>query len=377
MAPGGAAYEDVVAAFGTAVLGPHGTIDRAALGGLVFSDPAARSRLDALVHPRVREEEGRRAARCEAEGHEVLVSDAALLVEAGVHLRFDRLVVVHCRPDQQRQRLAARDGLSETAAQARIDAQMPIAEKRRFAHLDVDTSGAPAETDVAGDTLAGVLLTEARGPRRPPALVPERALGALAHGAGPGPRGLAPRPFLASATAQGGLEMSALAARLEPPGGRPWYRAARSGEGGPWPEVLAAPLALWALARGADDEWLVGAAASLARLTHDEGPAVAGACVAALAAWRVASAGSLRPLEDRSGEAEDRAHRWGGTNPAPRVRHALEAALAHPKDPAAARAQARSAAAEPAFAGALVGMVRGVAAAADEELVGIVRTLSG
>jgi dephospho-CoA kinase len=361
MAPGGAAYDAVVAAFGARILAPDGRIDRAALGGLVFSDPAARSRLDALVHPRVREEEATRTARLEAAGHGVVVSDAALLVEAGVHLRFDRLVVVHCAPEEQRRRLVARDGMTEDTARARVEAQMPIAEKRRFAHLEVDTSGSLSGTDEAAETLAGVLLTEARGPRPGGHFVAERALGALLYGGGPGPRGLDARRLLEAAAASGGLEMPALALRLEPPAPGPWYRVARPDETEPWPEALAAPLALWTLARGGDVEWLLGAAASLARLTHDGGAEVAGACLAALNAWEVASAGNLHPLEDRSGEAEDRARRWGGASPAPRVRRAFEAAVAHPADPAAAGAAAGAAGAEPALAAALVGLAKGVA----------------
>ena len=85
MAPGGSAHDDVVAAFGSRILAPDGSIDRKSLGAVVFSDPAARRRLDALVHPRVRAEEAERAARLEAAGEAVLVSDAALLVEAGHH----------------------------------------------------------------------------------------------------------------------------------------------------------------------------------------------------------------------------------------------------------------------------------------------------
>jgi len=167
--------------------------------------------------------------------------------------------------------------------------------------------------------------------------------------------------------------MPALVRRLEPPGTGPWYRVARPDEGGPWPEALAASLTLWALSRGADVEWLLGAAASLARLTHDDGEAVAGACQAALASHGVASSGSLRPLEDRSGEAESRARRWGGVNPGPRVRRALDAAVAHPDDPGAARATAEGAGGEPALAGALVGMAQGVDPAdADPALVDLV-----
>lgn len=361
MAPGGAAYDDVVAAFGRDVLAPDATVDRQALGAVVFADPGARARLEEIVHPRVRAEEARRASAFEAEGRELLVSDAALLVETGMHLRFDRLVVVHCPPEVQRRRLMARDGISDHAARARIGAQMPIEEKRRFGHLEVDTSGSLEETERAAEVLAGVLRTEARGPRLQSRLAPERALGALVHAGSEGPRGLDPRTLLETARAAGGLEMPALARQLRPPGAGPWYRFARRGEDGPWPEALAAPLALWALARGADEEWLAGAANSLARLTHHDGETVAGAVLAALVAHAVAREGSLRSLADRSGDRESRALRWGGAHPSPRVRRALDAALAHPDDPHAAGATAEACGAEPGFAAALVGTAQGVA----------------
>lgn len=355
MAPGGAAHDDVVAAFGKHVLAPDGTVDRQALAATVFGDPGARARLDAIVHPRVRAEEARRASVLQAQGRELLVSDAALLVEAGVHLRFDRLVVAHCPPEVQRLRLMARDGLSERDAQARIEAQMPIEEKRRFGHLDVETAGSLEETGRAADVLAGVLLTEARGPRPGGPLVPGRALGALAHAGRAGPRGLDPLSLLQTAREVGGVEMPALARRLHPPGEGPWYRVARRAEGPPWPEALAAPLAVWALARGADEEWLAGAASSLARLTHDDDVSVAGGVLAALVAHAVMREGSLRPLEDRSGDRESRAFRWGGAPPPPRVHRCQDAALAHPDDPIAAGATAEGSGAEPGCAAAFVG----------------------
>src|SRR4029079_11735128 len=94
IAPGGPAYDDVVAAFGRGILAADGTVDRKALGSRVFVDAAARAELNALVHPRVRDEEPRRAAAHEAAGGRVFVTDAALLVEAGVHLACERPVVV-------------------------------------------------------------------------------------------------------------------------------------------------------------------------------------------------------------------------------------------------------------------------------------------
>jgi dephospho-CoA kinase len=326
-APGGAAHADVVAAFGEAVLGPGGAVDRKALGALVFADRAARERLEALVHPRVREEEARLAAAAEAGGRPLLVSDAALLVEAGAHLRFDRLVVVHCAPDEQLRRLVARDRLGEDAARRRIAAQMRIEEKRGFAHRELDTSGSVEETDAAADVLAEDLLRAASA-RRTFDEASERRLRALVSASpGTGPRGLVPAVLLEEAARAGGLELGRLARRLSPPAEGPWYRAARPGERAPWPELLAPAIAAWSLGAGMDEEWLASAAASVARLTHAEGGDVAGACLAALAAREAATRRTLRPGAPRWESFQREAARWGGAPPAPRVAASLASLL--------------------------------------------------
>jgi dephospho-CoA kinase len=120
VAPGTPALAEIAAAYGTDVLTADGSLDRAALGQVVFSDPSARARLNAIVHPRVRAAEARWAAARGAAGDAVAVTDATLIVEAGAHLRFRRVVVVHCDPAQQLARLQARDGLDEAAARARV-----------------------------------------------------------------------------------------------------------------------------------------------------------------------------------------------------------------------------------------------------------------
>ena len=147
-APGSPALQEISGAFGAGVLGPDGSLDRAALAALVFADAAARARLNAIVHPRVRAEEARRAEDVAGRGAAVLVTDAALLVEAGAHLRFDRLVVVHCDPGQQLERLRARDGLDEGAARARVLAQMPrrgeaVLRALRGGHVGIDRRHRP------------------------------------------------------------------------------------------------------------------------------------------------------------------------------------------------------------------------------------------
>jgi dephospho-CoA kinase len=324
MAPGGAAYEDVVRSFGPAILGPDRTIDRRALGDVVFKDPTARARLNALVHPRVREEEGRRAAALGAAGATVIVSDAALLVEAGVHLRFDRLVVVHCPRAEQRRRLMLRDGLAADAAEARIAAQMPIEEKRRFAHLEVDTSGTLADTERAADALAAQLTGIATNPPPVVRVALSRALGSLVGSPEEGPRGLRPTSILSEIVAAGGPEMERLARLLSPPSSGPWYRAAaRDAPPAAGPETLAAPLVLWSLGRGRDDEFLCAAAASTARLTHADASAIAGAVLFALGLAEALTSERVVP-SDALLRWMGLATRWGGAPPPGSIVRLLE-----------------------------------------------------
>jgi dephospho-CoA kinase len=327
-APGGAAYEEVVRAFGPGILAKDGAVDRKALAAIVFADASARARLNAIVHPRIREEEARRLAERAGEPEAVSVTDAALLVETGQHLRFDRLVVVHCAPAEQLRRLMARDGIDEGAARARIAAQMPVEEKRRFAHLEVDATGTLEETDRAADAVAAELLRLARAPRSRPQVALSRRLGCLVSGPAAGPRGLDPRRLVVDIAAAGGLEMERVARLLVPPASGPWYRAALDPP--PLgPETLAAPIVLWALARCRDDELVGGAAFSLARLTHVADVEVAGAVLFALVLTAVVAGEPLAPdlLAKRPGWTR-LARRWAGAEPPRRIAAAVEAAVA-------------------------------------------------
>ncbi|HEX9724576.1 MAG TPA: dephospho-CoA kinase [Vicinamibacteria bacterium] len=134
-------------AFGPDVLSPEEAVDRTKLGRLVFSDPSERSKLNALVHPEVIREEKRLLREAEGKGVDVAVVDAALMIEAGTYRDYDRLLVVHCPRALQLDRLAARDGLSRTEAARRVDAQMPVDEKKPYADFLIDTSGSLADTE--------------------------------------------------------------------------------------------------------------------------------------------------------------------------------------------------------------------------------------
>lgn len=357
-APGRPALHEIAGAFGGGVLGPDGSLDRIALAALVFADASARARLNAIVHPRVRAEEARRATELAGRGAAVLVTDGAVLVEAGAHLRFDRLVVVHCDPGQQLHRLRARDGFDERAAVARIESQMPIAEKRAYGHFEVDTSGSVQDTDRAADTLAAELLDLAADGPDSRRVGIGALLGGVVHGPETGPRGLAPAELLAIAAEAGGLDMEGLSRRLTPPAAGPWYETAADREPGAAAASLAVALAAWALCRGpADGPFLAGVAGSIARLTHTDAAARADACVLALVAQEIALApGASGDVFGLARRAEGLATRFGGATPKGGLAPVWAAVSTRPGDPAGARAECARGGGDPALAGALAGL---------------------
>ncbi len=133
VAPGTEGLSELLSAFGQHLLLPDGSLDRTALGALVFADAAARARLNAILHPRIAAASQQAIAAALASDAPLVVYSAALLVEGGTHRGFDGLLVVTCSPETQRQRLAARDQLSDEAVNQRLAAQMPLAEKEAAA----------------------------------------------------------------------------------------------------------------------------------------------------------------------------------------------------------------------------------------------------
>jgi dephospho-CoA kinase len=150
--PGQPAYEEVLREFGREILSADDYVDRKRLGSIVFGDPARLARLNAIIHPLVLAEEDREFARLAKEDPRgVAVVVAALLIEAGFHMRLDRLIVVWCTPEQQIERLTSGmkgqgRGLTPEAAKLRVAAQLDVNEKRRLADDDIDCSGTLEET---------------------------------------------------------------------------------------------------------------------------------------------------------------------------------------------------------------------------------------
>ncbi len=147
LGPGGAAVPAIVSTWGRGVLLPGGGVDRGRLADIVFRDDAERRRLEEIVHPMVVAESRRRIADLSAGGGtDVILYDAALLVETGRHAQFDRLVVVVADPEVQLRRLMERDGIDADTAGARIRAQLPQDSKAAVADYVIDNSGPWHET---------------------------------------------------------------------------------------------------------------------------------------------------------------------------------------------------------------------------------------
>lgn len=180
IAPGQPAYDEIVGEFGQQILAQDGSIDRSKLGAIVFDDQTRRERLNAIVHPRVYAAQQKWYTEVEAQRPDaIVVVDAALMIEAGSYKRFDVVVVVHCSPEQQLERLMTRNRLSREDALKRINAQMPSTEKLKYADYSIDTSGGFDETRLQVRELFAALskLAFDRGGKKNDGVLPQPRLG--------------------------------------------------------------------------------------------------------------------------------------------------------------------------------------------------------
>lgn len=153
-APGTPVLAAIAATFGDGVITTDGTLDRAALGEIVFGDQERLSRLNAIVHPAVRAESQRRFDQATAvDPDAVVVYDVPLLVEARADDPWDLVVVAHAPAEARRRRLVQLRGMTPEAAQERIDAQ--VTDERRLAIADevIDTTGSLTHTLTQTDAL--------------------------------------------------------------------------------------------------------------------------------------------------------------------------------------------------------------------------------
>lgn len=131
----------IVEEFGPEILTPEGELDRARLAGIVFRQPAARERLNAIVHPLVRRWMAERQVEAAERGVQVAVLDIPLLYESRGAGAFDTVLLVYAPEEVQVRRLVEQRGMTEQEARDRIAAQMPIEEKRRLASHVIDNTG--------------------------------------------------------------------------------------------------------------------------------------------------------------------------------------------------------------------------------------------
>lgn len=146
--PGRPAWDKIVAHFGEKVLNEDKTLNRTAIGQIIFNDEMERKRLESIIHPRVLEEEQKAIYDIRKKYPDALIIlSVPLLMESGHHKICDRIVVVSVDEETHIQRLMKRDNFSREEAVKRISAQMPLSEKLKYADYVIDNSGKIEETE--------------------------------------------------------------------------------------------------------------------------------------------------------------------------------------------------------------------------------------
>jgi dephospho-CoA kinase len=146
-APNKPAWKAIVSHFGEKILNPDRTINRDALGAIVFTDRQEREFLNDLLHPLVMAKKRELVEKIDREGrYKIFVSVAALTIEAGYTKFFDKIIVIHCDKETQLKRLMERDAIDRMKALEKINSQMPPEEKLEFADYKIDTSGSLRQT---------------------------------------------------------------------------------------------------------------------------------------------------------------------------------------------------------------------------------------
>jgi dephospho-CoA kinase len=160
-APGGPVLRRIVARFGDAVLLPDGSLDRSALRRIVMADAGEREALERIVHPAVYARRAELAAKAEARGDRIVVSDIPLLFESGNPEAFDAVVLVDAPEAVRLRRLMERRGLSEAEAREMIRAQQPSSEKRARSQFVIDNDGDLAALEHAASEVWRALVARA------------------------------------------------------------------------------------------------------------------------------------------------------------------------------------------------------------------------
>lgn len=154
---------EIVEAFGEGVLADDGTLDRKKLAALVFDDADARKRLERITHPRIMARSMQLMAAAASRGEPLAIYEATLLVENGSYKMLQALVVVASSAENQVKRVAARDGIDEAGARARMAAQMPLEKKLEVADYVIWNDGDLAALEARTREVHAALLARFGG----------------------------------------------------------------------------------------------------------------------------------------------------------------------------------------------------------------------
>lgn len=141
------AWEEIIKTFGPDILQEDRTLDRRKLRQIVFENPEARKKLEAIIHPRVRALAERKISELAAAGTSIIVYEVPLLFENQIHLWLRPVIVVACDIETQKKRLLERDHLTELEAQRHLDAQMSLEDKRKLADYVIENDGTLEELE--------------------------------------------------------------------------------------------------------------------------------------------------------------------------------------------------------------------------------------
>jgi dephospho-CoA kinase len=141
------AWKEIVDAFGPDILHEDKTLERRKLRQIVFDNPEARKKLEAIIHPRVRALAERKISELAAAGTSIIVYEVPLLFENQIHLWLRPVIVVACDIETQKKRLLERDHLTELEVHQHLDAQMSLEEKRKLADYVIENDGTLEELE--------------------------------------------------------------------------------------------------------------------------------------------------------------------------------------------------------------------------------------
>lgn len=153
------AWNEIVTRFGKEILQSDQTLDRKKMRKLVFDEPSARKQLEAITHPKIRRLAQEKIAESAATGAPLVVYEAPLLFETGIHLWLRPVILVACDTAVQKQRLRLRDNLTEAEIEQHLRAQMNLEEKRKLADYVIENNGTPEELESTVKRLVHVILS--------------------------------------------------------------------------------------------------------------------------------------------------------------------------------------------------------------------------